>query len=110
MANSDTVRIRVPAPIRPGEIIRVRILVIHPMELVQRDEQGRIVEKPYNFVHVMVVKYNGKEIMRAETTQAISQNPMFTFPLKVDHPGKLTVAVFDTAGRTYEADAEITFG
>jgi thiosulfate oxidation carrier complex protein SoxZ len=109
MANSEVVRIRIPAPIRPGEIIRVRTLIIHPMELVHRDTQGRIVEKHYNFVHVVAVKYNGKEVMRAETTQAISQNPMFIFPLKVDHPGKLTVTVLDTTGRTYEADAEIRF-
>jgi sulfur-oxidizing protein SoxZ len=110
MAESNRTRIRLPSTIRPGDVIRVRSLVIHPMELVQRDKQGAIVRKPYNFIDTVLVKYNGKEIMRAETTQAISQNPMFTFPLKVDRPGKLTVSFSDTAGTTYEADAEIKFG
>jgi hypothetical protein len=77
------------------------------MELVQRDKQGAIIKKNYHFIHTIVVSYNGKEVMRAETSQAISQNPIFTFPLKVDRPGKLTVAYSDTIGKTYEGSAEI---
>jgi sulfur-oxidizing protein SoxZ len=109
MAEPGSIRIRLPSEIRPGEVIRVRALIIHPMELVQRDKQGKIVQKPYDFIDVVSVRYNGKEIMRAETTQAISQNPIFTFPLKVDRPGKLTVSFSDTAGKAYEADAEVKF-
>jgi hypothetical protein len=55
----------------------------------------------------MTVDYNGKEVLRAETTQAISQNPLFSFPLKAERPGKLTVAFGDTAGKSYEGSAEI---
>jgi thiosulfate oxidation carrier complex protein SoxZ len=110
MAESGSVRIRLPSAIRPGEVIRVRALVIHPMDLVQRDKQGKIVQKRYNFIDAVSVTYNGKEIMRAETTQAISQNPMFTFPLKVDRPGELTVRFSDTTGHTYEANTEVKFG
>jgi hypothetical protein len=57
----------------------------------------------------MTVNYNGKEVLRAETTQAISQNPLFTFPLKVERPGKLTVAFADTTGKSYEGSAEVKF-
>lgn len=110
MADSNRARIRLPSGIRAGEIIRVRTLVMHPMELVQRDKQGKIIQKSYNFIDTIVVQYNGEEIMRAETTQAISQNPMFTFPLKVDRPGKLTVTFYDTTGQTYQADAMVKFG
>lgn len=109
MAELGRVSIRLPSTIKAGDIIRVRSLVIHPMELVQRDKQGIIIKKNYHFIHTIVVSYNGKEVMRAETTQAISQNPIFTFPLKVDRPGRLTVAYSDTMGKTYEGNAEIKF-
>jgi sulfur-oxidizing protein SoxZ len=107
MAEVGRVSIRLPSSIKQGDVIRVRSLVIHPMEIVQRDKQGSIVRKNYNFIHTLAVTYNGKEVMRAETTQAISQNPMFTFPLNVERPGKLRVTFLDTMGKTYEGQAEV---
>ena len=109
MAEVGRVSIRLSSAIKQGDVIRVRTLVIHPMELVQRDKQGKIVPKNYHFIHTMTVNYGGKEVMRAETTQAVSQNPLFTFPLKVDRPGKLTVTFFDTTEKTYEGSVEIKF-
>jgi len=109
MAEVGRVSIRLPSAIKQGDVIRVRTLVIHPMELVRRDKQGKIVPKNYNFIHTMTVVYNGKEVLRAETTQAISQNPLFTFPLKAERPGKLTVTFADTTGKTYEGNAEVRF-
>jgi len=109
MAEVGRVSIRLPSSIKQGDVIRVRALVIHPMEIVQRDKQGKIISKNYHFIHSLAIAFNGKEIMRAETTQAISQNPSFTFPLKVDKPGKLTITFSDTTGKSYEGSAEIKF-
>jgi sulfur-oxidizing protein SoxZ len=109
MAEVGRVSIRLPSNIKAGDVIRVRSLVIHPMELVQRDKQGGLIQKNYNFIHTMLVRYDGKEVMRVETTQAISQNPMFIFPLKVDRPGRLTVTFSDTTGKSYEGNAEVKF-
>jgi sulfur-oxidizing protein SoxZ len=109
MAEVGRVSIRLPSSIKPGDVIRVRTLVIHPMDLVQRDSQGKIIAKNYNFIHTMTVSFNSKEIMRTEMTQAVSQNPSFTFPLKIDRPGKLTVSYSDTTGKIYEGHAEVKF-
>ena len=109
MADIGRVRIRVPSTITPGEVIRVRSLVMHPMEIVRRDKEGKIIIRNYNFVHSVLVTYNGKEVLRGELSQAISQNPLFTFPVKVTQPGKLTVTFLDTAGKKYEGSAEVTF-
>jgi sulfur-oxidizing protein SoxZ len=109
MAEIGRVRIRLPSSIKRGDVVRVRSAVSHPMELVQRDKRGTLISKNYHFIHTMAVNYNGKEIMRAEVTQAISQNPIFTFPLKADAPGRLTVSFSDTLGKTYEASADIKF-
>jgi len=109
MAEVGRISIRLPSAIKPGDVIRVRSLVIHPMELVQRDKEGAMVRKNYNFIHTVAVNYNGKEVMRAETTQAVSQNPLFTFPLRVDQPGTLTVSFLDTMGKKYQGSTEIRF-
>ena len=109
MAEVGRVSIRLPSSIKQGDVIRVRALVIHPMEIVQRDKLNTIITKNYHFIHTMAVAFNGKEVMGAEMTQAVSQNPSFTFPLKVDRPGRLTVTFADTAGKSYEGSAEIKF-
>ena len=103
------VSIRLPSSIKQGDVIRVRTLVIHPMEIVQRDKANKIIPRNYHFIHTMTVAFNGKEVLRAEMTQAVSQNPSFTFPLKVDRPGKLTVSYADTFGKTYDGAAEVKF-
>jgi sulfur-oxidizing protein SoxZ len=109
MADVGRVSIRLPSAIRQGEVIRVRTLVIHPMEIVQRDKANKIIAKNYHFIHTMTVAFGGKEVMRMELTQGVTQNPSFTFPLKVDRPGKLTVSCADTFGKTYEGAAEVKF-
>jgi sulfur-oxidizing protein SoxZ len=109
MAEIGRVSIRLPSSVKPGGVIRVRTLVIHPMEIVQRDKQGKIIGKNYHFIHTMTVAFDGKEIMRTELTQGISQNPSFTFPFKVERPGKLTVTFSDTTGKEYTGQAELRF-
>jgi sulfur-oxidizing protein SoxZ len=98
-----------PSSVKQGDVIRVRTLVIHPMEIVQRDKQGKIIGKNYHFIHTMIVAFDGRDIMRTELTQGISQNPSFTFPLKVERPGKLTVTFADTTGKEYTGQAELRF-
>mgnify|MGYP001570970685 FL=1 len=109
MAEIGQVRIRVPSRITAGEVIKVRSLVVHPMEIVSRDKDGKVIEKKYNFIHTVIVTFDGKEIMRGEITQAVSENPFFAFPLKVTQPGKLTITFIDTTGKTHEGSAEIKF-
>lgn len=109
MAEVGRVNIRLPSSIRPGEVIRVRTLVIHPMEIVQRDKTNKIIPGNFQFIYSMTVAYNGKEVMRTELTQGVSQNPSITFTLKVDKPGKLTVSYADTNGKIFEGSAEIIF-
>ena len=66
----------------------MRVLVIHPMEIVQRKD-GKPVDKNYHFINRVVVTYLDKEIAQFETTQSISENPFFTFAFKATEPGVL---------------------
>ena len=108
MAEIGRVRIRIPSSIKRGDVVRVRSLVIHPMEIVQRRD-GKPVEKNYLFIHKVVVEYNGREVLQAETTQSISENPFFSFAFKPTEPGMLKITFLDTHGGKYEGTADIKF-
>ena len=109
MAEIGKVRIRIPSSIRRGEAVRVRSLVIHPMEIVQRDKAGKPVDKNYRFINRVLVTYLGNEIAQFETTQSLSENPFFSFAFKATEPGVLKVTFLDTHGGKYEGTADIKF-
>jgi sulfur-oxidizing protein SoxZ len=109
MTDIGRVRIRLPSSIKRGDVVRVRTLVFHPMERLDRDAQRRIVPRAYNYIHKMTVTYLGKTLMELDTTQSVSENPIFTFTLKATEPGPLKVSFLDTAGGRYEGTAEIAF-
>ena len=108
MAEIGRVRIRIPSSIKPGDIVKVRVLVIHPMEIVQRKD-GKPVDKNYHFINRVVVTYLDKEIAQLETTQSISENPFFSFAFKATEPGVVKVTFLDTHGGKYEGTADIKF-
>jgi sulfur-oxidizing protein SoxZ len=108
MAEIGRVRIRMPSSIKQGDIVKVRVLVIHPMEIVQRKD-GKVVDKNYHFINRVLVTYQDKEVALFETTQSISENPFFTFAVKATEPGVLRVTFLDTHGGKYEGTADVKF-
>jgi sulfur-oxidizing protein SoxZ len=109
MSDIGKVRLRLPASIKAGDVVRVRCLVIHPMERIQRDPQGKIIDKKYNYIDRVTVTYLGKTVATFDTTQSVSENPFFAFSVKATDPGTLTVKFHDTHGDTYEGSADIAF-
>ncbi len=108
MAEIGRVRIRVPSSIKQGDVVKVRVLVIHPMEIIQRKD-GKPVDKNYHFINRVIVTYLDREIAQFETTQSVSENPFFTFSFKATEPGVLRVTFLDTHGGKYEGAADIKF-
>jgi sulfur-oxidizing protein SoxZ len=108
MAEIGRVRIRIPSSIKPGDVVKVRVLVIHPMEIVERKD-GKPVDKNYHFINRVIVTYLGREIAQFETSQSISENPFFAFSFKATEPGQLKVTFLDTRGGKYEGTADIKF-
>lgn len=109
MADIGKVRIRVPSSIKAGEVVRVRSLVIHPMERVERDAQGKVVQRNYNYINKVVVTYLGKTIVSFDTTQSVSENPFFSFAFRATDPGQLKLTFIDTTGGKYEGTTDIKF-
>jgi thiosulfate oxidation carrier complex protein SoxZ len=109
MSDIGKVRLRVPSTIKAGDVIRVRCLIIHPMERIERDQQGKVIERNYNYVNRVAVTYLGKAVITFETTQSVSENPFFSFAVRATDPGQLKVTFTDTTGGKYEGSADIKF-
>jgi len=109
MSDVGKIRIRVPSAVKAGDVVRVRCLVIHPMERIERDAQGKIVQKNYNYINKVTVTYLGKPVATFDLTQSVSENPAFSFALKATAPGPVKVTFVDTHGGKYEGTADIAF-
>ncbi len=107
MQDTGKVRVRVPSSIKPGDVVRVRTLVIHPMERIERDAKGQVVQKKYNYINKVLVTYLGKQVAAFDTTQSVSENPFFSFAFRATDPGPLKVTFLDTHGGKYEGTADI---
>ena len=88
-----------------GDVADVRILMRHPMETGQRkDAKGDIV--PLHFIQSVIVAHNGRTVMDAQWSQAVSRDPFLGMRVKGAKLGdKISVIWTDNKGdkRTDEA-------
>ena len=88
-----------------GETADVRVLMLHPMETGQRrDGKGQAV--PLHFIQSVLIMHNGKTVLDAQWSQAVSRNPFLGLRIKGAKAGdKITVTWVDNKGdkRTDEA-------
>ncbi len=88
-----------------GDTADVRVLMMHPMETGQRkDSKGQII--PLHFIQSVVITHNGKPVLDAQWSQAVSRNPFLGVRVKGARAGdKITVTWTDNKGdkRTDEA-------
>ena len=88
-----------------GGVTEIRVLMAHPMETGQRkDAKGEIV--PMHFIQNVVITHNGKTVLDAQWSQAISRDPFLGLRVKGAKAGdKITVTWTDNKGekRTDEA-------
>lgn len=98
----DPMRIRAKA--KDG-VVDVRVLMAHPMETgFRKDSSGKTI--PAHFIKDVKATSNGKTVLAAQWSQAVSQNPYLQFKFKGANPGdKVTMSWVDNKGdsRTDEA-------
>lgn len=99
---ADPMRIR--ATSKDG-VVEVRVLMSHPMESgVRKDASGAIV--PAHHIKDLEATHNGKTVLKAQFSGAVSQNPFLSFKFKGGNKGeKVMVKWVDNKGdsRTDEA-------
>jgi sulfur-oxidizing protein SoxZ len=84
-----------------GGFTDLRVLMTHPMITAQSGQ-------PLHFIQNVTVKQNGKTVIEAEISQAVSRNPVFSFRLKGGAKGdKIEVSWLDNKGETNKIDGVV---
>ncbi|MCU0925739.1 MAG: thiosulfate oxidation carrier complex protein SoxZ [Hydrogenophaga sp.] len=101
---SDPMRIRAALA---GDETTVRVLMSHPMEPgTRRDAAGALI--PAHFIQDVVATVNGKTVLNAMFSGAVSQNPFLSFKFKGAAKGdKVVVKWSDNKGATRTDEAAI---
>jgi sulfur-oxidizing protein SoxZ len=84
-----------------GGVTDVRVLMTHPMTTAQGKE-------PLHFIQNLTVKLNGKPVVEAEISQAVSRNPVFSFRIKGGAKGdKIEVSWLDNKGESNKIESAV---
>ena len=98
--------VKVPASARRGELIRVRCMLMHPMENGYRmDAHGAMV--PIRLVHTFVCRYAGEEVFRASFGTGVSANPQLAFHLLATESATIEFSWHDDDGAVHSRQARI---
>ena len=101
---ADPMRIRAN---ETGGVTTVRVLMSHVMESgVRRDGGGNVI--PAHHITTVEATHNGKNVLKAEWSGAVSQNPFLLFKFKGAAKGeKVSVKWVDNKGDTRTDEAVI---
>ena len=81
-------RIKIPDPVRLGDVIEVKTLISHVMETgFRKGDDGNLV--PRNIIQKLTATYAGKTVFTAELSSGISANPYIAFFVRITEPGTI---------------------
>jgi|SRR5688572_4661291 sulfur-oxidizing protein SoxZ len=94
-----------------GDVADVRVLISHPMETGQRKDRktGELI--PIHYITRVVATVNGKTVLDADWSQAVSKNPFVAFKVKGAKAGdKVIVSWEDNRGAKDSVETTISGG
>jgi hypothetical protein len=94
-----------------GEIVHAQVKIRHPNRTGLDLRDGRFVPTapPFHLRELRVL-YGREEVSRFALTSALSDDPFFTFALRLDREEVLRVQVANNRGQRFEATHPIRFG
>jgi sulfur-oxidizing protein SoxZ len=103
---TPTPRVRLPAKAKKGEIIEIKTLISHDMEIgTRKDAEGKTI--PRKIINRFVCTFNGKEVFKSDWQPGISANPYMAFFARVDVSGTFEFAWTDDDGAVYKTTSKI---
>jgi sulfur-oxidizing protein SoxZ len=88
-----------------GSVANVKSLMLHPMETGARKNPDTGIIIPAHHITQLIFTNNGKQVMVANFSTAVSKNPYFGFSFEGAKPGDTLKAKWvDTAGASDELD------
>jgi sulfur-oxidizing protein SoxZ len=104
---TGTAIVRVPKEAQKGQVIRVQMVITHPMTPARRDPQtGQ--EIPGHHLTKLQLFYNDQLVSEMNMGGGVSANPFIALPLKVESSGVIKIVYEDNKGGKWEKTAEIT--
>lgn len=101
MANSDRVKVRIPAKARKGEIIEIKTQISHDMETgLRKDGAGKTI--PRRIINRFACTWNNEPVISADWHQAVSANPFASFFAVATASGKIRLTWHDETGESFE--------
>ncbi len=91
-----------------GDLADVKILIFHPMETGLRKDgvTGQIV--PMHFIQTLTAMHNGRTVLEAQWSMAVSKNPFLHFRVRGAKPGdKIMVGWVDNRGGKASIEATL---
>ena len=91
-------RIQWPERIIAGDVVKVRLLIQHPMDTgYLYDLLGKLV--PRNVIRVLTCTLGQQEVFRAEPSSGVAANPLFEFFVRASETAEMRVEWEDDRGR-----------
>ncbi|MHB1233781.1 MAG: thiosulfate oxidation carrier complex protein SoxZ [Burkholderiales bacterium] len=91
-----------------GDAADIKVLMNHPMETGNRKDAktGKLI--PAHFIQTVHADVNGKTVLEAQWSQAVSKNPFLGFKVKGAKAGnKVTISWADNLGEKNSAVAVV---
>jgi len=94
----NTARMQWPEPVRTGEVVKVRMLVQHPMDTgYLQDLTGKVV--PRNIIRLLTCHLGQQEVFRVEPSSGLSANPFFEFYVRTTVTAEFKLEWIDDKGQ-----------
>ena len=91
-----------------GDVADVKILIIHPMETGLRKDELNGQPVPMHFIQTLTATHNGRTVLEAQLSQAVSKNPFLNFRVRGAKPGdKIIVGWVDNRGEKASMDSTL---
>jgi sulfur-oxidizing protein SoxZ len=103
---TPTPRVRLPAKAKKGEVIEIKTLISHDMEMgTRKDAEGKTI--PRKIIKQFVCTFNGKPVFSSDWQPGISANPYMAFFARVNESGTFEFAWHDDDGSVYKTTSKI---
>jgi len=92
-------RVQWPEKVRADDIVKVRMLIQHPMDTgYLQDLTGKVV--PRNIIRTVTCHLGKQEVFRVEPSSGISANPFFEFYIRATVTAEFKIEWTDDKGMT----------
>ena len=103
---TPTPRVRLQNKAKKGEIIEIKTLISHDMEMgTRKDADGKTI--PRKIINAFHCKLNGREVFSAKIEPAVAANPYLSFFVRAEESGTYEFTWVDDDGSLYKAEHKI---